>query len=233
MVSNDDGMSDAVRSIMEMGFPEPDVRAALQAAFGNPDRAVEYLFDPSSMPQVQQAPAAAAPAPAGGDIPANPAAAGQMPAGAQQLQISPEMLGLMQDPQMQQMMQMLQQNPQMLEPILQQIAQSNPDLMQTIAQNQDAFMALLGGGGLGGMQAGAGGMEGGQQAPPGAIMVTPEEKAALENLEKLFPNIDRAVIYQTYKACGDNEQMTAGLLMDNQADFMDMGGDEQPPPGGQ
>ena len=42
----------------------------------------------------------------------------------------------------------------------------------------------------------------------------------LPQLEKLFPNIDRAVIYQTYKACGDNEQMTAGLLMDNQADFM-------------
>eukprot|EP00657_Telonema_sp_P-1_P001448 TRINITY_DN1369_c0_g1_i3.p2 TRINITY_DN1369_c0_g1~~TRINITY_DN1369_c0_g1_i3.p2 ORF type:complete len:155 (+),score=35.68 TRINITY_DN1369_c0_g1_i3:356-820(+) len=115
-------------------------------------------------------------------------------------------------------LQMIQQNPTMLEPMLQQIQQSSPELMQTIAQNQDAFMAMLSGnvGGMGGQA----GMEGGQQPPPGTIMVTAEEKQALENLEQLFPNIDRAVIFQTYKACGGDEALTSNLLMDNAADFM-------------
>lgn len=211
---------------------------ALQAAFGNPDRAVEYLFDPSSMPQMVQAPPAAA-NPAGGDIPSNPAAAGAMggeaggmPAGMPQ--ITPELLGLLQDPQMQQMMAMIQQDPNVLEPLLQQISQSNPELMQTIANNRDAFMALLGAGAMGGM-GGMEGMEGmqgmgGQQVPPGAVMVTQEEKTALENLEKLFPNIDRAVIFQTYKACGNDEAVTVNCLMDNQEDFMMDGADEPPEP---
>eukprot|EP00656_Telonema_subtile_P007225 TRINITY_DN1338_c0_g1_i4.p2 TRINITY_DN1338_c0_g1~~TRINITY_DN1338_c0_g1_i4.p2 ORF type:complete len:197 (-),score=82.46 TRINITY_DN1338_c0_g1_i4:167-757(-) len=180
-------------------------------------------WQPSSMPQVQAAPPAAAPTNPAAAIPSNPAAAGGgqpaggMPAG---MQVTPEMLQLMQDPQMQQMLAMVQQNPQVLEPMLQQIQQSSPELMQTIAQNQEAFMAMLSGG-LGGMGGEAGeGMEGQQQAPPGTIMVTAEEKAALEQLEVLFPNIDRAVIFQTYKACDGDQQMTTNLLMDNAQDFM-------------
>jgi len=45
----------AVASILGMGFPEPDVRVALMAAFGNPDRAVDYLMSgipPGAMAQV-------------------------------------------------------------------------------------------------------------------------------------------------------------------------------------
>jgi len=210
-----DNMGEAVQAIMGMGFPEDQVRVALQAAYGNADRAVEYLFDPSSMPAQQQAPAAVPANPAAvpanpAAMPANPAAAGGMP------QMTPELMAVMQDPQMQQMIAAIQQNPTMLPNILQQIQQSNPELMAQIAANQDAFMAILAGGGMG--AAAAGGQPG--QPPPGAIMVTAEEKQALENLEALFPAIDRAVIFQTYKACGGDEQLTSNLLMDNAADFM-------------
>jgi len=226
-------MSEAVANICAMGFEQSQVEVALQAAYGNPDRAVEYLFDPSSMPAQQpQMPAPAAmPANPAAAMPANPAADGAMPAGMPPM--TPEMAQMMQSPQLQGMMQAIQQNPAMLQQVIQQIQQTNPDLMQTIAQNQDAFMAMLAGG-AGGMGAAAGGdaaaAAGGQgQPPPGAIMVTVEEKQALENLEALFPAIDRAVIFQTYKACGGDEQLTSNLLMDNAADFMM---DDDAPAGG-
>jgi UV excision repair protein RAD23 len=224
-------MSEAVANICAMGFEQSQVEVALEAAYGNPDRAVEYLFDPSSMPaqqpQMPANPAAAMPANPAPAMPANPAAAGGMPAGMPPM--TPEMAQMMQSPQLQGMMQAIQQNPAMLQQVIQQIQQTNPELMQTIAQNQDAFMAMLAGG-MGAAAGGDAGAAGGQgQPPPGAIMVTAEEKQALENLEALFPAIDRAVIFQTYKACGGDEQLTSNLLMDNAADFMM---DDDAPAGG-
>jgi UV excision repair protein RAD23 len=213
----------AVAMIMEMGFERPDVEVAMRAAFMNPERAVEYLMDPSSMPAQAQAPpqnpaAAGIPSnPQQTGIPSNPAAAGApggMPEGVPQ-----ELQALLQDPQFMQMIQALQQNPQMLPAVLAEIQKSNPALMQTIVQNQAAFMQLLGGGmgGGGGGQGGAGG------PPPGAIRITQEEKEALERMEQLFPHIDRTVIFQVYKSCDNNEELACNLLMENAQSFMDEG----------
>lgn len=46
-------------------------------------------------------------------------------------------------PQFQQMRQVIQQNPQLLNAVLQQIGQSNPALLQLISQNQEAFVRML------------------------------------------------------------------------------------------
>ena len=75
--------------------------------------------------------------------------------------------------QFQQLRQVVQQQPQMLEPILQQLGAGNPQLAQLIAQNPDQFLSLLG-------------EDGDDDAPlpPGAqaISVTEEERDAIERV---------------------------------------------------
>lgn len=91
-------------------------------------------------------------------------------------------------PQFQQLRQVVQAQPQMLEPILQQIAAGNPGLAERIASNPDQFAQLLS-------------EEGDDDAPlpPGAqsVSVTPEERDAIERVgiqtgtgdfEKCFTN---------------------------------------------
>lgn len=77
------------------------------------------------------------------------------------------------NPQFQQLRNAVQQNPQMLEPILQQVAQGNPGLAGIIAQNPEAFLALLGEG-----------VDDEDGVPPGgqAIHVTEEERDAIERV---------------------------------------------------
>ena len=66
--------------------------------------------------------------------------------------------------------QIVQTNPQLLEPILQNIAQGNPQIAALINQNPEAFLQYL--------AEGAG--EGGEDAlPPGTIQITPEEAEAI------------------------------------------------------
>lgn len=84
------------------------------------------------------------------------------------------------NPQFQQLRQVVQQQPAMLEPILQQVAAGNPQLAQIITQNPDQFMQLLAEDG-----------DDDVQLPPGAqqISVTEEERQAIERVSRLFPSI--------------------------------------------
>lgn len=69
---------------------------------------------------------------AGGLAGAAPGAAGQV-----------NMDFLRNSPHFQQLRHLVQQQPQMLEPILQQVAEGNPQLAQMIGQNQEQFLQLL------------------------------------------------------------------------------------------
>lgn len=75
--------------------------------------------------------------------------------------------------QFQQLRQVVQQQPGMLEPILQQLGASNPQLAQLIAHHPEQFLSLLG-------------EEGDEDAPvpPGAqtIAVSEEERDAIERV---------------------------------------------------
>jgi UV excision repair protein RAD23 len=105
--------------------------------------------------------------------------------------------------QFQQLRQVVQQQPQMLEPILQQLGAGNPQLAQLISQNPEQFLQLLG-------------EDGDDDAPlpPGAqaISVTEEERDAIERLCRL--GFDRDAAIQAYFACDKNEELAANFLFD-------------------
>lgn len=114
--------------------------------------------------------AAAPDAAAGGNT---GAAAGNVPSNLDFLRLNP---------QFQQLRTVVQQQPQMLEPILQQVAAGNPQLAQMITQNTEEFMRLL-------SEDGGEGEEGDVQLPPGMqqVAVSEEERDAIERVRDPVP----------------------------------------------
>ncbi|CAI7642752.1 unnamed protein product [Penicillium glandicola] len=216
----------AVVQMEAMGFARTDIDRAMRAAFYNPDRAIEYLLTgiPDNIQEQQQqqrqgsepAPtgaAPAAPAPSGDEPSLNlfEAAAqaggeggGRSRGGAAGGEALGSLEFLRSNPHFQQLRQLVQQQPHMLEPILQQVAAGNPQIASIIGQNSDQFLQLLGEE-----------LEDEEGAlPPGAqaISVTEEERDAIERLCRLgFP---RDSVIQAYFACDKNEELAANFLFD-------------------
>ncbi|CAB0007152.1 unnamed protein product [Nesidiocoris tenuis] len=182
------------------------VEAALRASYNNPDRAVEYLLT---------------------GIPADSELNDQVSANESQdslRDVSPgggtgaDPLGFLRSqPQFQQMRAVVQQNPELLNTVLQQIGQSNPALLRLISQHQEEFVRMLnepaeGGPGVGG---GAAGAQSGA-ASPIAVPVTPADKEAIERLKALgFPE---HLVIQAYFACEKNENLAANFLLSQNMD---------------
>ncbi|EHA22422.1 hypothetical protein CBS63078_5989 [Aspergillus niger] len=225
--------SEAVVAQMEaMGFARSDVNRAMRAAFFNPDRAIEYLLNgiPENIQQEQQQQAAAASAPqsaapesapsAGDDEPVNlfeaAAQAGGQEGGGRGARAAggaelPSLEFLRNNPHFQQLRQLVQQQPQMLEPILQQVAAGNPQIAQLIGQNEEQFLQLL-----------SEEPDDDEALPPGTtqIHVTEEERDAIERLCRL--GFSRDLVIQAYFACDKNEELAANYLFENPDDPEDM-----------
>nr|XP_031533249.1 UV excision repair protein RAD23 homolog B [Vicugna pacos] len=213
-----------VTEIMSMGYEREQVIAALRASFNNPDRAVEYLLmgipgDRESQAVVDPPPAASTGAPQ----PSAAAAAATTTATTTTASSGGHPLEFLRNqPQFQQMRQIIQQNPSLLPALLQQIGRENPQLLQQISQHQEHFIQMLnepvqeaggqgggGGGGSGGIaEAGSGHMN--------YIQVTPQEKEAIERLKALgFPE---GLVIQAYFACEKNENLAANFLLQQNFD---------------
>lgn len=139
-----------VAQLVEMGYGRPEVERALRASFNNPDRAVEYLLSgiPVDLEEGGGAPAAGNVPPAAGGASASAgagapaAAAGRGESGAGGGGGNP-LEFLMAQPQFQQMRQAVQQNPALLNTLMQQIGRNNPQLMDMINQNQEDFLRMI------------------------------------------------------------------------------------------
>lgn len=134
-----------VQNIMEMGYDREAVVRALNASFNNPERAVEYLI--TGIPEIALQDR---PAPVGGN---DQSGGGGSESRTSSIQpVSGESGGgndesplafLRRQAQFQQMRNVIQQNPEMLNAVLQQIGQTNPALLQLISENQEAFVNML------------------------------------------------------------------------------------------
>ncbi|KAL1959005.1 hypothetical protein VTO42DRAFT_3246 [Malbranchea cinnamomea] len=114
------------------------------------------------------------------------------------------------NPHFLQLRQLVQQQPQLLEPILQQLGAGNPQLAQLIGQNQEQFLQLL-----------SEDIEDDSQLPPGAhtITVTEEERDAIERLCRL--GFSRESVIEAYFACDKNEELAANFLFEQPDDDND------------
>lgn len=185
-----------VTEIMSMGYEREQVIAALRASFNNPDRAVEYLL--MGIPGDRESQAVVDPPPQAVSTgtpqsPAVAAAAATTTATTTTTSGGHPLEFLRNQPQFQQMRQIIQQNPSLLPALLQQIGRENPQLLQQISQHQEHFIQML-----------------------NYIQVTPQEKEAIERLKALgFPE---GLVIQAYFACEKNENLAANFLLQQNFD---------------
>ncbi|KAI2647586.1 hypothetical protein H4Q32_026211 [Labeo rohita] len=200
-----------VTEIMSMGYEREQVIAALRASYNNPDRAVEYLLmgiptESEQPPQEVVRPTPVSnPTPPAPQRPQPPPAAAGAESGAAQASANP-LEFLRNQPQFQQMRQIIQQNPALLPALLQQLGRDNPQLLQQITQHQERFVQMLNE------------PHGGEAGAPQTnyIQVTAQEKEAIERLKALgFPE---GLVIQAYFACEKNENLAANFLLQQNFD---------------
>ncbi|CAK5281502.1 unnamed protein product, partial [Mycena citricolor] len=229
-----DALQSTIANMMEMGFTREEVTRAMRASYNNPDRAAEYLMTgipahletttaggpPAAPAAAPAAPAAAAPTTAAPSGPQNlfqlaqqqqqqqatvgaGAGAGAGGAGAAAAQL--DLAALQNNPQIQQLRELMAQNPALIQPLIQQLGSQNPALLQIIQENPAAVARLFG----------VDNNEGDDDdLPPGAqvVSVTEEERAAIQRLEGL--GFSREAVVEAYFACDKNEELAANFLFE-------------------
>lgn len=225
-------LEQTIQQIMDMGggtWDKETVTRALQAAYNNPERAVDYLY--SGIPETAEVAVPVAHFPA--SQAAETGAAGAAPVSgvpnSSPLNMFPQEtlsgapasgLGsldfLRNNQQFQALRSMVQSNPQILQPMLQELGKQNPQLLRLIQEHQTEFLQLI--------NEPVDGSEGDmfdqpEQDMPHAINVTPAEQEAIQRLEAM--GFDRALVIEAFLACDRNEELAANYLLENAGDFED------------
>lgn len=215
-----------VQAIVDMGFDRSQAIRALNAAFGDSARAVEYIVS-GNIPNINA-----------GGMPRAPASANTEPTSesdgeGEGVNAAGAFAALRQLPQFQGIIALIQQDPSLLEPLLQQLAQRDPSIVDLIRENKEEFLEILqqpvDPNMLNALRAGAGYEEDGeddedygdlgeggmQNPPPGAnyIQITPQEKEAIDRLCAL--GFDRNRVLEAFLACDRDEEMAANYLLEH------------------
>uniref|UniRef100_A0ACD5Z7U7 Uncharacterized protein n=1 Tax=Avena sativa TaxID=4498 RepID=A0ACD5Z7U7_AVESA len=214
-----------INQIMEMGggsWDRDKVQRALQAAYNNPERAIDYLYSgipvtaEVAVPVVGQGanPTAAAPSGETGlsGLP-NTAPLDLFPQGASNAGGAGgggSLDFLRNNQQFQALREMVHTNPQILQPMIQELGKQNPQLLRLIQDNNEEFLQLLEGGDGGFLD------QPDQDEMPHAISVTPEEQEAIGRLEAM--GFDRARVIEAFFACDRNEQLAVNYLLEHAGD---------------
>ncbi len=204
-----------LNSLMDMGFEKSQAEAAIKAARGQIDLAIEFLYN--GIPEG-----------------VNDLDLGQMEGegegeGEEEGDDNDDDNPLKKVASIAKII--CQNNPAGLSTLLQSIQQNDPDLMQLIKDNEEEFKNLLeqpitqadyravqsfqqemGLGGLGGHQ-GHGHHGHGSGHGQVTISLTPEEREAINRLKDLG-NFSEAEVVQAYFACEKNEELTANYLFE-------------------
>nr|XP_043615573.1 ubiquitin receptor RAD23b [Erigeron canadensis] len=231
-VVTNNSVEQTVQYIMDIGggsWDRETVTRALQAAYNNPDRAIDYLY--SGIPDtvevavpVTQLPAtqAATETATGGAPPSGGPNASplnlfpqEIPSGAAGGNLG-SLDFLRNNQQFQALRSMVQSNPQILQPMLQELGKQNPQLLGLIQENHAEFLQLINEP----VDASEGDMfDQGDQEMPHAISVTPAEQEAIERLEAM--GFDRTIVIEAFLACDRNEELAANFLLENAGDYED------------
>jgi len=201
-----ENFEETVGNLSAMGFPRDQVEAALKACNNNPDLALDFLEGGADSMGQMLAQQSISPASGGG----NAAAAGQG-AGMEQFQDI-----IRSNPQLQQMMQAIQQNPALLQQYMSQISQQNPDLLQFIAQNQGEFINAINQSQSSQESVSTNQSGGNQQAAAGApqqvrIEITPEERADINSIISM--GFSEQASIEAYFMCEKNVQNAVNFLL--------------------
>ncbi|KAK4800905.1 hypothetical protein SAY86_021392 [Trapa natans] len=227
-------LEDTIQQIMDIGggvWDKETVARALRAAYGNPERAIDYLY--SGIPEMAEIAVPMAHLPTSQTNDVNPVAAVTAPtSGAPNtspLNLFPQetILGasggglgslefLRNNQQFQTLRTMVQTNPQILQPMLQELGKQNPQLLRLIQEHQSEFLQLI--------NEPLEGSEGDmfdqvEQDMPHAINVTPAEQEAIERLEAM--GFERALVIEAFLACDRDEELAANYLLEHAGDFED------------
>jgi len=128
---------------------------------------------------------------------------------------------LNQIPQFEQIRQTIQQRPDLLGPIVEKISETSPELYQLIQQFPDEFMRIMNdkkplnqnnsfNQNISGNNQNLEEMR--KNAPPGTVLITKEEKEAIDRLVEL--GIDKMTAVQAYFAFEKNENLAADFLLE-------------------
>jgi len=227
----------AIQSFLEMGFDKDNIERCMRAAYYNPNRAYEFLLTgiPRQSQQLQQ-PSLVRDEGDGEDEDSGSFAVEENTQQNQSQQQQQQQEPLVSDtrttqvqgnptlremlasyPQFEQIRAAIQQNPQLMHPILARIAQEYPQLMQLIQQNPQEFVQIvnqpLSQQQQQPQQPQQPQQQTQQQPPVGTIFVNQQEKEAIDRLVGM--GFDRMEAAQAYFAMDKNEEAAANFLLES------------------